>query len=65
MHKPSMHNPCCTGWFLAHAALRTDMRLMAEALAAVRTRLNADGMLKAWQVMVLTIAPDLKLSMAG
>ena len=35
-----------------HEALRTDMRLMAEALTAVQTRLEAEGVLKAWQVII-------------
>jgi hypothetical protein len=61
---PQLHELRCTGWFLAHEALRTDMRLMAEALTAVQTRLDADGMLKTWQVNLLT-SPHLANSAAA
>ncbi len=45
-----------TGWHITHTALRTDMRMLAEAFGALRTWLDADEALKAWQV---TVQPEL------
>jgi len=39
-----------SGWHITHTALRTDMRMLAEALGALRTWLDADEELKPWQV---------------
>ncbi len=42
--------PAAAGWHIAHAALRTDMRLLADALAALLRSLNIQKPLLLWQV---------------
>ena len=59
-YKPDKENewtypPERDGWVLAHNSLRGEMRLMREALLAMKAR---DKLLTAWELKALTIAAE-------
>ena len=51
MGTPNSWFACCAGWHIAHAALRTDMRLLVDALAALQRSLDIQKPLLSWQVI--------------